>query len=81
MQSGETLAANTVYSVNLGIKDGGEYDIDTADGVIEDPTVLGATSSSSSSGCVFNPVQSFGLEWLMLMAAPFLAVIRNRFKK
>lgn len=82
MATADTLKANTVYSVNLAIKDGGSYDTDSAaNGVIVDPTILGTADSSSSSGCVFNPAQSFGLEWLMLMAAPFLAVIRNRFKK
>lgn len=83
MATADTLKANTVYTVNLGIKDGGSYDTDgSADGVITDPTVLGTTSSSdSSSGCVFNPTQTFGLEWLLLMFAPLVGIIRSRFKK
>ncbi|TIH14871.1 hypothetical protein D0S45_12070 [Marinifilum sp. JC120] len=81
MGAGTTLAANTVYTVNLSIEDGGPYDTDgTANGQIADPTVLG-TGSSGSSGCVFNPAQTFGMEWLMLAFAPIAAFFRSRFKK
>ncbi|HAS88440.1 MAG TPA: hypothetical protein DCS48_03935 [Desulfovibrio sp.] len=83
MSTSDTLLANTVYTVNFGVKDGGEYDSDgAADGVIIDPVVLGNTGSSSGgSGCVFNPAQTFGLEWLMLAFAPLAAFFRSRFKK
>ncbi len=83
MSTPDTLLANTVYTVNFGVKDGGEYDSDgAADGVIIDPVVLGNTGSSSGgSGCVFNPAQTFGLEWLMLAFAPLAAFFRSRFKK
>ncbi|SDL51861.1 hypothetical protein SAMN05660337_3176 [Maridesulfovibrio ferrireducens] len=81
MVSGETLSANSVYTVNFGIKDNGSYDTNTAAGVIADPVVLGATSSSGSSGCVFNPAQSMSLEWILLMITPFLVAVRNRYKK
>ena len=82
MQTADTLAANTVYTVNFSIKDGGEYDSDNlVNGQIKDPTVLGATSGSGGSGCVFNPVQTFGMEWLMLAFAPLAAFFRSRFKK
>ncbi|WP_320007025.1 hypothetical protein [Maridesulfovibrio sp.] len=80
------LTKGEEYYVWFNIKDNGNGDLDATAGKITDPVVAttsgGATiSSSSSSGCVFNPAAGFGLEWLMLMAAPMIAVIRNRFKK
>ncbi|CCO23199.1 hypothetical protein [Maridesulfovibrio hydrothermalis] len=72
------------YFVNWVVKDNGSYDSNaTALGIV-DPVVLGSvptSSSSSSSGCVFNPAAGFGLEWLLLMLAPMVAVVRSRFKK
>ncbi|WP_415719057.1 beta strand repeat-containing protein [Maridesulfovibrio sp.] len=80
------LTVGKDYYVWFNIKDDGNGDLNKNAGLITDPVVAttsgGATvSSSSSSGCVFNPAAGFGLEWLMLMAAPMIAVIRNRFKK
>ncbi|MBG0776659.1 MAG: hypothetical protein H0S85_09540 [Desulfovibrionaceae bacterium] len=47
---------------------------------------IGTPSSSDDDdddflGCVFNPAASFGLEWLLLLLAPALAVLRSRFRK
>ncbi len=84
MVSGESLQAGTVYSVNFAIKDGGKYDLDkTVNGIIEDPAVLGVSSGSggSSSGCVFNPLNSMSIEWILLLLVPILSVFRSRFKK
>ncbi|NDV24535.1 hypothetical protein [Desulfovibrio sp. JC022] len=79
--AGDTLAAGTTYSVYFALADGSQYDDDSVAGKITDPAVLGTTSSSGSSGCVFNPAQTFGLEWLMLAFAPVAAFFRCRFKK
>ncbi|WP_421903703.1 hypothetical protein [Maridesulfovibrio sp.] len=78
--AGDTLTAGTTYSVYFALADGSQYDDDSVDGKITDPAVLG-TSSGGSSGCVFNPTQTFGMEWLMLMFAPVAAFFRSRFKK
>ncbi|WP_027720759.1 hypothetical protein [Maridesulfovibrio zosterae] len=73
------------YYVNYVLKDNGLYDAMAGDGAGQylDPVVLGyeIEDSSSSSGCVFNPAAGFGLEWLLLMLAPLVAVVRSRFKK
>ncbi|ACS81691.1 hypothetical protein [Maridesulfovibrio salexigens] len=76
------LDATDEVVVNWVVKDNGSYDTNnTIDGGIVDPVVLGiAGSSSSSSGCVFNPAAGFGLEWLLLMLAPMVAIVRSRFK-
>ncbi|WP_319763572.1 hypothetical protein [Maridesulfovibrio sp.] len=76
------LSPGTTYYLNYVIKDNGEYDYRAADNNdIGDPVVLGTMdSSSSSSGCVFNPAAGFGLEWLLLMLAPMVAIVRSRFK-
>jgi hypothetical protein len=70
------------FWVNWVVKDNGSYDSNnTLAGSIIDPVVLGTGgSSSSSSGCVFNPAAGFGLEWLLLMLAPMVAIVRSRFK-
>ncbi|WP_421903790.1 hypothetical protein [Maridesulfovibrio sp.] len=70
------------YYVNWVVKDNGSYDTNnTKDYGIVDPVVLGSVpGSSSSSGCVFNPAAGFGLEWLLLMLAPMVAIVRSRFK-
>lgn len=84
LASTTTLTAGTSYKFWFTIQDGTDYDLNTADGVVRDPVVpLRSTSSSggSSSGCVFNPAQTFGLEWLMLAFAPVAAFFRSRFKK
>ncbi len=78
--SGETLTAGTVYTVNFGIKDNGSYDTSATAGVIQDPVVLGS-SSSGSSGCIFNPAQGISIEWLLMFLVPFVAIIRTRFKR
>ena len=83
------LTANGNYYLYYAIKDQtatAGFDRDTAAGSITDPAALfsfsGSTSSSSSdSGCVLNPAAGFGLEWLLLLAAPLLAVLRNKFRK
>lgn len=79
------LDVDTDYYLNWVVKDNGRYDANsTVDRGIIDPVVLGSvptSSSSSSSGCVFNPAAGFGLEWLMLMLAPMVAIVRSRFKK
>ena len=78
------LAPNVEYYLNWVVKDNGSYDANATNFGINDPIVLGSvptSSSSSSSGCVFNPAASFGLEWLLLMLAPIVAIVRSRFKK
>ncbi|WP_432738805.1 hypothetical protein [Maridesulfovibrio sp. FT414] len=79
------LDASETYYVNWVVKDNGSYDANsTLAGGIVDPVVLGSvptSTSSSSSGCVFNPAAGFGLEWLLLMLAPMVAIVRSRFKK
>ncbi|NDV27187.1 hypothetical protein [Desulfovibrio sp. JC010] len=83
--SNSELDAGTTYYVNYVIESQGTLDAknDGSVGQFIDPVVLGsiAGSSSSSSGCVFNPAAGFGLEWLLLMVAPLVAVVRSRFKK
>ncbi|HAS90433.1 MAG TPA: hypothetical protein DCS48_14220, partial [Desulfovibrio sp.] len=75
---GDTLTTGTPYSVHFALADGSQYDDDSVDGKITDPTVLGTSSGSGSSGCVFNPAQTFGMEWLMLAFAPVAAFFRSR---
>ncbi|WP_291329243.1 hypothetical protein [Desulfovibrio sp. UCD-KL4C] len=79
------LVASNNYYLNYTLKDNGNYDFvrGNSKGQFGDPIVLGSISpsSSSSSGCVFNPAASFGLEWLLLMLAPMVAIVRSRFKK
>ncbi|OEU71460.1 MAG: hypothetical protein BA863_18585 [Desulfovibrio sp. S3730MH75] len=85
LNSQSVLAPGVEYYVNYVIQDNnGSFDSNAAALAITDPVVLGSvptSSSSSSSGCVFNPAASFGLEWLLLMLAPLVAVVRSRFKK
>ncbi|MGE4557652.1 MAG: hypothetical protein AB7D07_12600 [Desulfovibrionaceae bacterium] len=85
------LKQSETYYVNFVVKDQGSYDTDAYKaaqaGSIVDPTILlsgtptTSSSSSSSSGCVFNPAAGFGLEWLLLLLAPAIGIIRSRFKK
>jgi hypothetical protein len=80
------LSPLETYYVNVAIKDNGGYDAHPSIGYIIDPSLLTkttptASSSSSSSGCVFNPAAGFGLEWLLLLLAPAIGIIRSRFKK
>ncbi len=79
------LDASETYYVNWVVKDNGSFDANsTVTRGIVDPVVLGSvptSTSSSSSGCVFNPAAGFGLEWLLLMLAPMVAIVRSRFKK
>lgn len=79
--AGQTLASGTAYSVCFAIEDNSRYDNDSTPGKITDPAVLGTSSGSGSSGCVFNPAQTFGMEWLMLAFAPLAAIFRSRFKR
>jgi hypothetical protein len=76
------LAPSVDYYVNYVVKDNGNFDSNGNSRFITDPVVLGSVpnSSSSSSGCVFNPAAGFGLEWLLLMLAPMVAIVRSRFK-
>jgi hypothetical protein len=85
------LNPSTTYRLCFVIQDGGSYDLArTHNGRVHilDPQVLGAApaaaagdSSSSSTGCVFNPAAGFGLEWLLLLLAPAIGIVRSRFKK
>ena len=80
--NGDVLKAGTTYQVNFAIQDNQKFDSNSDSKKIHDPVALvSASSDSSSSGCVFNPSQGFGLEWLLLMFAPLVATFRNRFKK
>lgn len=83
--SSSVLSPGVEYYVNYVVRDNGSYDYKTAAREIGDPVVFGSvptsSSSSSSSGCVFNPAAGFGLEWLLLMLAPMVAIVRSRFKK
>ncbi len=81
--NGDVLKAGTTYQVNFAIQDNHKFDSNSDSKKIHDPVALvsGSSSDSSSSGCVFNPSQGFGLEWLLLMFAPLVATFRNRFKK
>ncbi len=89
LTSGALLDPSVEYNVYFVIKDDGNYDLskDTTGTIqILDPQVLGTTtavpgSSSSSTGCVFNPAAGFGLEWLLLLLAPAIGIVRSRFKK
>lgn len=84
LNENSVLAPATEYYVNYVVKSNGDYDFKSTDKQqIGDPVVLGSvpgSSSSSSSGCVFNPAAGFGLEWLLLMLAPMVAIVRSRFK-
>ena len=83
--TGTALEAGKTYTVAYVVKEGSSWDLYNGDaGVLVDPVfIAGAAggSSSSDSGCVLNPAAGFGLEWLLLLAAPLLAVLRNRFRK
>lgn len=85
MNENSVLAPAVDYFVNYVVKDNGNYDVNGNAKFLTDPVVLGSvptsSSSSSSSGCVFNPAAGFGLEWLLLMLAPMVAIVRSRFKK
>ncbi|HAS89076.1 MAG TPA: hypothetical protein DCS48_07195 [Desulfovibrio sp.] len=82
MSQDSYLLPGTDYYINYVLKDNGNYDYRSQAREFGDPIVLGVNdSSSSSSGCVFNPAAGFGLEWLLLMLAPMVAVVRSRFKK
>ncbi len=84
LNSNSFLSPSVTYYVNYVVRDNGSYDYKTVAKQIGDPVVFGSvptSSSSSSSGCVFNPAASFGLEWLLLMLAPMVAIVRSRFKK
>ncbi|MGE4297094.1 MAG: hypothetical protein AB7E47_03610 [Desulfovibrionaceae bacterium] len=80
----DTYDSGDQYVLWVVLADNGQFDADKGVSNIIDPPV-GATitgsSSSSSSGCVFNPAASFGLEWMLLLIAPVVAVLRNRFRK
>lgn len=74
------------YYVTVAIADNGGYDLNPTGGIIFDPSLLtsyvpAGSSSSSSTGCVFNPTAGFGLEWLLLLIAPALGIVRSRLKK
>ncbi len=90
--SSQTLNPQSVYYVNFIVKDNnkataGGYDGNYTAKFVTDPQVFGenlivaGTGSSSSTGCVFNPTAGFGLEWLLLLIAPALGIIRSRIKK
>ena len=79
-----TYDAGDQYILWMVLKDNGNYDADLSYSKIIDPPVgaiITGSSSSSSSGCMFNPAASFGLEWMLLLIAPVVAVLRNRFRK
>ncbi|NDV22151.1 hypothetical protein [Desulfovibrio sp. JC022] len=82
MGNDSILDPTQTYYVNWVVKDNGSYDTNSSTNYgIVDPVVLGSVpGSSSSSGCVFNPAAGFGLEWLLLMLAPMVAIVRSRFK-
>ena len=85
--TGSALEAGKVYTVAYVVKEGSSWDLYSGDaGKLVDPVFIAgsagsSSSSSSDSGCVLNPAAGFGLEWLLLLAAPLLAVLRNRFRK
>lgn len=84
LNENSVLDPSIKYYLNWTIKDNGNYDSNKTVCGIVDPVVLGSvptSSSSSSSGCVFNPTAGFSLEWLLLMLAPMVAIVRSRFKK
>lgn len=80
------LGAGTNYYLVAYIQDGGSFDADgAANAAVVDPAVLGIGTgggggvlSSSSSGCVFNPMATLSIEWLLLLIAPAIMVIRRR---
>jgi hypothetical protein len=89
VQPGQIIDTNdgtATYYVNFVIRDNGPYDGNKTSKYVTDPQILGTvvpggSSSSSSTGCVFNPTAGFGLEWLLLLIAPALGIIRSRLKK
>ena len=89
VQPGQIIDTNdgtATYYVNFVIRDNGAYDGNKTSKYITDPQILGTvvpggSSSSSSTGCVFNPTAGFGLEWLLLLIAPALGIVRSRLKK
>lgn len=84
LASGQELADNRVYQIRFVTQDG-TWDLDATSGLLVDPVTLlrtdptGASDGDGSSGCVLNPAAGFGLEWLLILLAPFVAVFRNRF--
>jgi hypothetical protein len=42
--------------------------------------VAAATTDSDDTGCVLNPAATLSIEWLLLLIAPALYLIRRRFK-
>lgn len=78
----ETLLTDgTTYQINMVVKDNGKYDEDRTLGSIKDPVVIGASSLTSGTGCVFNPSAGISLEWLLLILGVLLAAIRMKLPK
>ncbi len=74
------LSGTTAYGVNIYIADNGDYDLDKDANKVSDPFAIATTDDDDDSGCVFNPAAGLTLEWLLLLIAPALMVIRRRFK-
>ncbi|SDK36347.1 FG-GAP repeat-containing protein [Maridesulfovibrio ferrireducens] len=81
------LVGARTYTVNYAVKDNGEYDLNSALGIITDPvvpgTVGGASSSSSgssgsSSGCVLNPQAGFSMELVGLFIVALIGLCLRR---
>ena len=70
-------------SACVWIKDNGAFDADPTPGSVADPGYVSTletseTTGSSSSGCMLNPGAGLGLEWLLMLLAPVLWLIRTR---
>lgn len=74
------LSGEAAYGVRAYIMDNGDYDSDDTVGVISDPFAIATDDDDDDGGCVFNPAAGLTLEWLLVLIAPALMIIRRRFQ-
>ncbi|WP_027179626.1 S8 family serine peptidase [Maridesulfovibrio bastinii] len=78
----ETLDRDSTYYVVSVLKDNGEYDSDRTFGTIEDPQILGLSSSSGSSGgCVIGYGHDYGTAMLIIIAVVSLLLRGIAFRR
>ncbi|WP_432734971.1 S8 family serine peptidase [Maridesulfovibrio sp. FT414] len=75
LDSVTSLNATTTYYVVSVVKDGGLYDENPEVGIIDDPQILGLSSSGGASGCVIGSGDDYG-SVLLLFIAVFSLLLR-----
>jgi hypothetical protein len=83
LDSNSVLTSSKNYYLVTCIQDNGDYDQESALGIIGDPYVLAQppADSSSSSGCMLNPSAGLGLDWLLVLLAPIGFFLRGRARR